>query len=194
MDTKQIKLPDGWFSEQNIATYRTLISSLPYGSLLVELGCYKGKSICSAADIIVSNKIKVVLVDNFSGADKEVGVYGYASDLYLQLRKNLSDFKIDLVKIHKMNTHEAAAFYCEGDIDMLFIDADHSYQAVKQDIEDWLPKIKENGIIAGHDFFREGVQKAVMEQLKEVEHQETIWFKKNEHNNINKDISTSSSI
>ncbi len=35
--------------------------------------------------------------------------------------------------------------------DFIFIDGDHTYEAVKQDLEDWLPLIKENGYIGFHD-------------------------------------------
>lgn len=35
---------------------------------------------------------------------------------------------------------------------MVFIDADHSYEACKGDIEAWLPNIKPGGIIALHDY------------------------------------------
>ena len=36
-------------------------------------------------------------------------------------------------------------------IDVLFIDADHSYQAVRKDWDDWSPYVKVGGIIALHD-------------------------------------------
>jgi predicted O-methyltransferase YrrM len=37
-------------------------------------------------------------------------------------------------------------------LDMIFIDADHTYKSVKQDINLWYDKVKEGGIISGHDF------------------------------------------
>lgn len=36
-------------------------------------------------------------------------------------------------------------------IDFLFIDADHSYEAVKADWNQWFPKVKRDGYIALHD-------------------------------------------
>lgn len=36
-------------------------------------------------------------------------------------------------------------------IDYLFIDGDHNYDAVKQDFEEWLPFVKQNGFISIHD-------------------------------------------
>ena len=36
-------------------------------------------------------------------------------------------------------------------LDFIFIDADHTYESVKKDIELWTPKVKHEGIILGHD-------------------------------------------
>ena len=36
-------------------------------------------------------------------------------------------------------------------IDLLFVDGDHSYKGVKSDFEKFLPLVTENGIIAFHD-------------------------------------------
>jgi predicted O-methyltransferase YrrM len=36
-------------------------------------------------------------------------------------------------------------------VDFIFIDADHSYGAIKKDWQDWFPKVKPGGIIALHD-------------------------------------------
>ncbi len=40
-------------------------------------------------------------------------------------------------------------------IDMLFIDGDHTYDAVKQDLEDWLPHVRKDGVILFHDSRKE---------------------------------------
>lgn len=52
-------------------------------------------------------------------------------------------------------------------LDYVFIDGEHTYQAVKEDINLWLPKIKPGGIIGGHDYKNlprfPGVHKAVDE-------------------------------
>jgi hypothetical protein len=48
--------------------------------------------------------------------------------------------------------------------DAVYIDANHAYISVKQDIQKWLPKIKNDGFICGHDYdFLPDVQKAVDE-------------------------------
>jgi len=51
------------------------------------------------------------------------------------------------------------------DLDIVFIDGNHSYDSVKEDIITWLPKVRKNGILAGHDYKDNfpGVKKAVDE-------------------------------
>jgi methyltransferase family protein len=36
-------------------------------------------------------------------------------------------------------------------VDFLFIDADHSYEAVKMDWKEWFPKVQKGGYVALHD-------------------------------------------
>ena len=37
-------------------------------------------------------------------------------------------------------------------LEFVFIDANHSYESVKADIEWWLPAVRRGGIICGHDY------------------------------------------
>tara|TARA_R100001530_G_C4268081_1_gene142344 strand:- start:16 stop:606 length:591 start_codon:yes stop_codon:yes gene_type:complete len=65
----------------------------------------------------------------------------------------------------KMTTCEAAQLYEDGYFDLIFIDADHSYEGVKKDIETWYSKVKKGGVVAGHDFSWAGVQRAIAETV-----------------------------
>jgi len=48
--------------------------------------------------------------------------------------------------------------------DLVFIDGDHSYEGVYGDVKHWLPKVKSNRLLAGHDCIND-VQKAVTELI-----------------------------
>ena len=48
-------------------------------------------------------------------------------------------------------------------LDFLYIDGNHEYEAVKRDLELYSSFVKKGGIIAGHDIQGEGVSKAVLE-------------------------------
>lgn len=56
------------------------------------------------------------------------------------------------VHIHKMSSKEASRLFLGGSLDWVYIDANHTYEAVREDIDLWLPKVKLGGIISGHDY------------------------------------------
>lgn len=74
---------------------------------------------------------------------------------------------------------EAASGFEDGSLDFVFIDADHSYEAVKADIATWLPKVRPGGWITGHDYnphLFPGVVKAVKEAFPSFEvHDDCVW-------------------
>lgn len=50
-------------------------------------------------------------------------------------------------------------------LDFIFIDGNHDYEYVKQDLELWIPKVKSQGLVAGHDWSHahQGVPRAVQD-------------------------------
>jgi predicted O-methyltransferase YrrM len=69
---------------------------------------------------------------------------------YEQLQANL--FHIGPRFRHmKLSSTDAAAAFADGELDFVFIDADHSMRAVLQDLDAWWPKIRVGGIMSGHD-------------------------------------------
>ena len=65
----------------------------------------------------------------------------------------------------KLLSVEAAKKIPDKSQDFVFIDADHRYESVKEDIEAWQPKVREGGILCGHDYVsnRKGCIQAVDE-------------------------------
>lgn len=61
-------------------------------------------------------------------------------------------FAEDNLSIHRMESVAASKLFTDGYFDLVFIDADHSYQAVLQDISSWWPKVGTGGILSGHDY------------------------------------------
>ena len=52
-------------------------------------------------------------------------------------------------------------------LDFLFLDGDHSEEAVESDLSAWLPKVKPGGVVAMHDIgWAEGVRKGIERHLK----------------------------
>lgn len=58
--------------------------------------------------------------------------------------------------------------FADAQLDYVYLDGDHRYPAVKDDLEHWWPKVRHGGIVAGHDYKLKGkidqhVAQAVME-------------------------------
>lgn len=56
------------------------------------------------------------------------------------------------VTIIRDDSVHAAESIPDGFLDCVFIDANHSYEAVRADMIAWFPKVKVGGIFAGHDY------------------------------------------
>jgi len=56
------------------------------------------------------------------------------------------------LRVMKLPSLEAAPLFKDGYFDLVFIDGDHSYDAVIADIKAWIPKVRNGGILCGHDY------------------------------------------
>jgi hypothetical protein len=56
------------------------------------------------------------------------------------------------ILVFKNFSTEIADLFPDNYFDLVYIDACHTYEAVTQDINISIPKIKSNGFIAGHDY------------------------------------------
>ena len=76
-------------------------------------------------------------------------------------KKDLYDKYNNIVFI-KLISSRAIRFIKE-DVDFLYIDGDHSYNIVKSDISLYIDRVKKGGIIAGDDYIKTDVKRAVDE-------------------------------
>lgn len=72
----------------------------------------------------------------------------------------------DRAIIIKANTDEAAAQVEDGSLDLVFIDADHSEAGVRNDIKNWVPKVRKGGFVTGHDIDWPTVVKVVQQNFR----------------------------
>ena len=163
---------DGFFNYEGLYDY--IIKNVPEGQTekFVEIGVWKGKSVSYAAvEIIKSQKnITIDAVDSWETAD------GWTNETYLKEQVKAGDvYDIFLSNIEpvkhiitpiKMTSIEASKLYVDESLFFVYIDGNHTYEFVKQDIIHWLPKVKSGGYIGGHDIDNPewpGVRRAVNE-------------------------------
>jgi len=154
---------ENWFTYPRL--YTEMVNRFPSGSHFVELGSWKGMSAAfMAVELINASKdIKFDCIDIWADG-------GYLEDGTQDLfGVDLMNRFLDNVKpvAHKINairsdSAEAAKNYPDQSIDFVFIDGDHSYNGCRRDIEAWLPKVKDGGVLAGHDYgWHEPIRTAV---------------------------------
>jgi hypothetical protein len=184
---------EGWFNMEN--QYLELLDNVPEGGVFVELGAYKGKStLFIVTEINNRNRnIKFHTIDTFegdSGSNDEQEIEAYrkvnVSKMFDEFSENTKHLK-EHFNVIVGKSDESSKFFEDNSVDVIFIDAGHSYDAVIRDIKSWLPKIKDGGIMSGHDYDSwAGVNKAVNEIFDKVDKiDNNCWFVKiNKNKNI----------
>jgi glycosyltransferase involved in cell wall biosynthesis len=141
---------------------------------IAELGSWKGRS--TLALLSGCKDGTVTAIDHFRGSvGEEAQAEGKASgdSVYKAFLKNTAGFANLLIT--RDSTVEAAAHYSDGYFDMVFIDAEHTYEGVKRDIQAWRKKARV--LLCGHDYSWPQVKRAVDEELGAVQTLDTIWYK-----------------
>jgi hypothetical protein len=171
---------EGWFSYPNL--YSRIVKRFPSGSRFVEVGCWKGKSAAyMCVEIANSNKdIEFFCVDTWEGSVEHEGMEELSKlyDIFIDNMRPVGEYYFPL----KMTSLEAVKKFKDESLDFVFIDASHEYGDVRDDIIAWYPKVKQGGIIAGHDYYHDeydwfpGVKRAVNELLTGFTPDEKCWI------------------
>ena len=85
-------------------------------------------------------------------------VYEYVKDLFA------SDKNVEILR---KKSEDCASQFPEEFFDYVYIDGEHSYEAVKRDLNNYFCKIKIGGYIIGDDYGWAGIMPAVQEFLQE---------------------------
>jgi hypothetical protein len=62
---------------------------------------------------------------------------------------------------------QAVTKFADNSLDFVYLDGNHTYDFVKQDLNAWYNKVKVGGILAGHDYPLKSVKQAVDEFCKD---------------------------
>lgn len=171
----------GWKSNEADRLYlKQIVQMLPKDIPLfgAELGSWVGDS--ATAMLEENDRLYLTCVDTFDGNrdDSVAEVARKAMEqacskeiIYEYFLKNTQHFG-ERCKAIRAKTVEAAESINDGSLDLIYIDAGHTYKDVKADIEAWLPKLRNvpHAIICGHDFgdpVFPGVDVAVKEKFGE---------------------------
>jgi uncharacterized Rossmann fold enzyme len=139
-----------------------------------EIGVFAGDL---SSRLLACNGLILYMVDSWAGhgesycgdsGDWHAGLTQEKQDEYYTLTKKRVAFAGDRARIIRKTSANAAQDIKDGSLDFVFIDADHSYEGCRNDINSWWSKVKPGGLLSGHDyenvdFPKFGVTKAVKE-------------------------------
>ncbi len=169
----------GWFDYEDF--YRWLVAQIPKGGKFVEVGCWMGKSIAAFAEFSkqFGNNVAMFVADTFDGKpdsnEQALILEACGGSVRSKFMANMEALGIEPYVIESKSTSASKVFQ-DGELDAVFIDAAHDYESVLADISAWYPKVKKDGILAGHDFNEPGVNKAVYDHGLKVEVMGRCWY------------------
>lgn len=151
----------GWFDFDNI--YDAAIRDAQPGDTLIEIGVWKGASLCYLASRAkAANKdLRVIGIDNWKHNDWD----GYQTHIrkdreqgefrspFQQCCDNLTAAGVrNFVKLIESDSIAAADLFPDESVRFIFVDDTHNSEHIERELRAWLPKIIPGAWIAGHDY------------------------------------------
>jgi len=147
--------------------YEYVVNEQKNDGRFLEVGCFMGKSVLFLSEYVNHTKkdIEIYCIDNFEGCChfKKEKIFN---------KKNLKKCFLNntktaprKIKLLEGETTLKAKELIPVYFDFIFLDACHEYKCIKNDIQNFIPLVKKNGYLGGHDFndLYPGVKSAVTE-------------------------------
>jgi hypothetical protein len=110
-----------------------------------EIGVYKGdftQKLCKPG-------LKVYAIDPWFGYPGTT--QGRQDTLYEHTKKALSPYPNCIIV--RKTSMEAVNDFPDNSLDFVYIDADHEFRYIAEDLAEWTKKVRPGGIVSGHDYF-----------------------------------------
>jgi len=118
----------------------------------VEVGSFKGEY---AREILKRWNGNLCMIDVWDEIGSEYidasNHKNFNNQVYIDCFNNIQEFGLRATMI-RTNSEMGSNFFTDESVDFVYIDANHAYEFVKNDIEYWFPKVKKGGYIMGHDY------------------------------------------
>lgn len=137
---------DGWLSDaQGRALYRAAAATTGRG-VIVEIGSWKGRSTVWLAAGARRAGRRVYAIDPHCGSREDPDANTLQEFMANIRRAGVADVVEPLVM-----TSADAADRIRDDVELLFIDGDHSLEGAERDAQLWLPRLVPGGVLMMHD-------------------------------------------
>ncbi len=118
--------------------------------VLVELGTHNGVSYSALCQAVQRGGLatRCYAVDTWRG-DNHSGKYG--EEIYEQFRRFHDERFGAFSALLRCTFDEALGAIADRTVDLLHIDGEHTFEAVRHDFESWLPKLSDEAVVLFHD-------------------------------------------
>ena len=160
----------GFLTAGDIGYLCTLARTLPQGGNYLEVGSFMGLSACLVATSILSSgnsAARVFCVDTWEGSPDHGDIQAVQQEtLFDVFSANVRKAGVDRIVLPFCGQSvDVAKVFSPGILDIIFIDANHSYEMCLLDIETWFPKLKPCGRMLGHDAVEDGGVRAAVDEF-----------------------------
>jgi predicted O-methyltransferase YrrM len=127
------------------------ILNLNRAKLGVEIGVFKGKFSKAILDrwpgtLYMVDPWRPLGDEYFDASNHKMHVTAYSDTM--EIIKGYEDRAFMIRAL----SEQAVNLFADNSLDYVYIDGNHAYSWVKEDLELWWPKLKSGGIMAGHDY------------------------------------------
>ncbi|MFW6163734.1 MAG: class I SAM-dependent methyltransferase [Planctomycetota bacterium] len=128
-----------------------ILPLLPRNAVVAEIGVFKGGF--SRQILEATEPATLHLIDPWPEEVSSGGTVGKGDDVHqFVLQRFPREIGTGQVVVHRKASVEAAAEFDDACFDWVFLDANHGYKGMTQDLEAYYPKVKPGGYVTGHDY------------------------------------------
>jgi predicted O-methyltransferase YrrM len=169
---KKINPIRGWLSfEESYLLYSSAKAIMPDESV-IEIGSYEGRSTVVLGLALKNGRINpgqiVYSIDPHTGDITEVQK-GLKIDTWNNFISNVNEFDLqDVITPIRLTSDSAISQLADVRAGLLFIDGWHSYEAVRNDMKNYLPLTSAHSIIIFDDWEHPEILKAILEAIQDL--------------------------
>ena len=158
--TQRFRIPDDWKCHTYNHVYFGLVElTIKLSQLLefednkmIEIGSYMGESTHIFGSCGLFTEINCI--EPFSGTENFNEENNHTwEEVWEEYDINTRQFK-DIIKLHEDYSYDEKVLskFNDDEYDFVYVDGNHSFESTRQDFELYIPKIKSNGVLGGHDY------------------------------------------